>query len=53
MHRTSLIVDSDLWDDFNKVARRKNTDRAALIREFIERQVAEHQNVPATASVAA
>jgi len=52
-HRTSLIVDSDLWDDFNKVARRNKTDRASLLREFIAQQVAEHQVVPATASVAA
>jgi hypothetical protein len=53
MHRTSIIVDTDDWIEFDRVAKRLKTDRASLIRTFIERQVAEHRNVPATASTAA
>ncbi len=53
MHRTSIIVDTDDWIEFDRVAKRLKTDRASLLRSYIQRTVAEHQTVPATASAAA
>jgi len=39
-HRTSIIVDLDKWVEFDRLAKRQKTDRATLIRQFIDQQVA-------------
>lgn len=40
MHRTSLIVDLDDWVEFDRIAKKRKTDRATLLRKFIRQQVA-------------
>ena len=39
-HRTSLIVDLEKWLAFEAIAKRQKKDRATLIREFIDQQIA-------------
>jgi hypothetical protein len=39
MHRTSLIVDLDDWVEFDRIAKRRKTDRASLLRQFIREQI--------------
>lgn len=39
-HRTSLIVDLEKWVAFDLLAKKQKKDRATLIREFIDQQLA-------------
>jgi hypothetical protein len=49
--RTSLIVNVDDWIEFDRIAKRLKTDRATLLRNYIEHTLgkAELPKIPAAA----